>query len=651
MNKATDVIASPPKVGACLPAGRKQSDARCFGLRPKHDTERHPEPFVCHAEPARRQAGDSEASQDKLREGSRCQIATAGCAGLAMTHRGMLRHHLALCLAMTSVFIFLVFSTARADAHADDLERKLSAHDTSFYRDFFDSILYGRFAQFLRLDQLARHLTFKKDPALDVNRFDEVPDSTFFTNRHGRKRLSAGELKRGPGEGSGPDPKGPWRVTKGKTEGVTAGFFIEDGKGDAYLLKFDPKDNPDMATSAEIISHKFFHAFGYHVAEYYLVKLSPDILIPDPQATYYDENGFKKPLTAEALETLIEKIPKYKGGVLRASASKILPPPRLGYMDFEGRRENDPDDLVAHEDRRSIRALRVFGSWLNHYDLRRDNTMDVVEAVDGKTFVKHYLIDFGSTLGSAGFRPKVPVAGHENIVDWYEIGEGIPTLKLVEKPWERRWDQVNRSISYPEIGYFDNYQFDPGKWKTQLPYEPFQRLTVSDAFWASKIIMSFTDEDIRAIVDTAQYSSPDTAKIVSEILIARRDIIARYWFFRATPLDELRLFQSGDSNYEIRFTDLAVKYGFAQSGEAQYRYRMQTKGGSGEEREFSGSSFSIQAPAGARGDIVLYVSAKYAGQDEWSHPPLRLVLTSSVQGSLPSTTTASLEISEIDHGV
>lgn len=548
-------------------------------------------------------------------------------------------------IILVFVSVWLASSAAFADAPAEDLKHK--PHDTSFYRDFFDSIIYDRFAQFLRLDQLGRRITFRKDPAGDVNQFDEVPDSSFFVNRHGRKHLSVGELKRGPAQGDGPDTKGPWRITKGKTEGVSTGFFIKDGKGDAYLLKFDPKDNPEMATSAEIISHKFFHGFGYHVAEYYLVKFSPDILTPDPEATYYNEDGFKKPLTAEALVELIDRIPKFKGGMLRASASKILPPPRLGFMDLDGRRASDPDDLIPHEDRRTIRALRVFGSWLNHYDLRRDNTMDVVVTEDGKTFIKHYLIDFGSTLGSAGFRPKVPVAGHENIVDWYEIGEGIPTLKVTEKPWERRWDQASRSISYPEIGYFDNYQFNPGGWKTQLPYEVFRRLTVGDAFWAAKIIMAFTDEEITEIVNTAEYSNPDIAKIISEILIARRDIVGRYWFFRATPIDEIRLFQPGDGAYEIRFTDLAVQYGFAKAEGVQYRYQAVSGGGTKKEQEFSGPSFALEAD----GPVTISVSAKYPDQSEWTHTPLRLVLGSSTMtASSPSAQGASLEIREIDHG-
>ena len=41
--------------------------------------------------------------------------------------------------------------------------------------------------------------------AENVNTLDEVPDSSWFTNRHGRTRLSIEELVRGPNTGDGPD--------------------------------------------------------------------------------------------------------------------------------------------------------------------------------------------------------------------------------------------------------------------------------------------------------------------------------------------------------------------------------------------------------------------------------------------------------------
>ena len=522
---------------------------------------------------------------------------------------------------------------------AEDLDQRVKGRDTAFYREFFDRIFYDQFAHFLRFDRLADDVTFRKREALDVNWFDEVPDSGFFTNRHGRKSLSAEELKRGPAKSDGPDPRGSWRVTKGKLEGVSTGLFVEDQKGDRYLLKFDPKENPEMMTSAEIISHKFFYAFGYHVAEYFLVSFDPSILTLDPKATYYNEDGFKKPLDQAALEELIGKIPKMKGGLIRASASKILANAK-GYMSFEGRRTSDPDDLIPHEDRRSLRSLRVFGSWLNHYDLREGNTLDVVEDENGKAQVKHYLIDFGSTLGSAADHPKVPAAGYEHVVDWVEVGKAAPTLKLIEKRWEKKWDALNRQIAYPELGYFDNSQFDPGAWKTQLPYEVFDRLTASDAFWAAKIMMALTDEEIRAVVETGQFSASENAKILSDILIARRDLVGRYWFSQVTPLDGIRLFDLGGGSYEVRFDDLSVRYGFAQSVESQYRFRIE----SGSPQEFQGSSFKFDVSVLKAGNrVVLYVQVKRGGDGEWSEPALKIVLEKNAQDS-------SFVIAEIDRG-
>ncbi|HLD56531.1 MAG TPA: hypothetical protein VJA00_02820, partial [Candidatus Omnitrophota bacterium] len=548
-----------------------------------------------------------------------------------------------------AVLVFVLIQGFVFAATVQELDQKIENRDTAFYRDFFDGVFYKPFVRFLRFDQMATRAQIKKRQARDINVFDEVPDSSFFVNRHGRRSVSLEELKRGPAQGTSLDPKGPWTVTKGKVEGMSTGFFIKDQSGVGYLLKFDPKDNPEMATAAEIISHKFFYAFGYHVAEYYLVYFSSDILQPDPNATYYDENGFKKPLTQEALQELIDRIPKFKGGELRASASKLLPKPRKGYMDFDGRRASDPDDLISHEDRRSIRSLRVFGSWLNHYDLRRDNTMDVVVEENGRAYVKHYLIDFGSTLGSAAYRPKVPAAGYEHIVDWAEIGKAIPTLKLVQKSWEKRWDELNREVKEPAIGIFDNYYFDPGRWKTQLPYEAFDRLTDADGFWAAKTIMSFSNEQIKTLVSTGEYSDPEDEQLLTQILIARRDLVGRYWFDRTAPLDQIQLLRLSDRRYEIRFSDLGVRYGFSSVQDTTYRYRLTMRDQNGAKQaipsaEFETPSFSFEIPPGndpTHLEISIQLKRKTG---DWSKPPVTVTLARRQAD-------ASFEVAEIDHGV
>ena len=528
----------------------------------------------------------------------------------------------------------------------EELDRKIKNSDTTFYREFFENVFYKQFVRFLQFDRLSQDL--RKSPALDVNVFDEVPDSGFFVNRQGKKPLSKAELIRGPETGTGPDPAGPWSVIKGKMEGVSVGLFIQDAKGDRYLLKFDPKEYSEMMTSAEIISHKFFHAFGYYVPEYYLVRFNPDILRIDPKATYYNEDGFKKPLTNEALKDFMDRIPKFKGGTVRASVSKLLKNVQ-GNMLFEGRRKDDPEDLIPHEDRRSIRGLRVFGSWLNHYDLREGNTLDVIEEENGNAFVKHYLIDFGSTLGSAAYQPKVPVAGYEHIVDWYEVGKTAPTLKVMEKPWEKKWDALKRQIASPAIGYFDNAGFDPGNWKTQLPYDVFDhRFTVSDAFWAAKMIMSFSDEDIQAVVDSSEFSDPEDARTMTGILTVRRNLVGRYWFSRATPLDQIKLSDLGNQSYQIQFEDLNLKYNFAAEKETSYRFKLEflSRGGKTtpvSHQGFNSPSFSFKVPSPDVVKVAIWVQTQY-GSDQWSAPPLKIVLARTSEA-------ASFSIVEIDHGV
>ena len=72
---------------------------------------------------------------------------------------------------------------------ADELDQNVKKHDTAFYREFFNKIFYDQFVHVLRFDELADDITFKKRNALDVNMFDEIPDSSFFVNRQGRQPL------------------------------------------------------------------------------------------------------------------------------------------------------------------------------------------------------------------------------------------------------------------------------------------------------------------------------------------------------------------------------------------------------------------------------------------------------------------------------
>ena len=80
---------------------------------------------------------------------------------------------------------------------------------------------------------------------------------------------------------------------------------------------------------------------------------------------------------------------------------------------------------------------------------------------------------------------------------------------------------------------------------------PFVNRLPDDTFWAAKLVMAFTDEDIRAIVSTGQYSDPAAAAWLAECLIERRNRIGRAYLGRVLPLDNFRV-----ENGQLAFDDL-----------------------------------------------------------------------------------------------
>lgn len=443
---------------------------------------------------------------------------------------------------------------------------KLKKSKQSLYGDMFDQVGYEEGAQFLRLGNLFRKATFSKSPARDVNIFEEVPDGLFFTNRHARAPLSKDELKKGA-EGEAPKP-GKWIVTQGKMEGINPGFFVKDSQtGQGFLLKFDPIDNPELSSSAEAISARIFHAIGYNVPAYHVVKFQLEDLDVESGARYYDSTGFEKILTKEKVEELLLFVAREEDGSFRASASTLLEGKSKGPFHFDSRRKSDPNDKIPHHYLRAVRALRVFSSWIDYYDIRTGNTLDMVQPIDGKDVVRHYVIDFGSTLGSAGVDAKPPQMGHEYIFDYGDFFKSLLSFGFWEKTWQKRWDENDRKVAIPSLGYFDNKYFNPGRWKNQLPYHAFKNLTAADGYWAAKIVMSFSDEDVQTLVEAGELTDPAAKETLTKTLIERRDMIGRYWFEKSCSLEGFEI--SGDS---IKARDLMVQYGFEKT--RRYRYRI-----------------------------------------------------------------------------
>ncbi len=467
-----------------------------------------------------------------------------------------MKKHIAL-----SASLFTVLTAAASLPCAAQDAPSIKKTQSQLTTNMVDQAVYYEATSMLRFDRLYRKLFNKKLHAEDINVYDEVPDSSFFVNRHARSPLSAAALEKGYAENEGPSAEGILTVMKGKSEGLHPGFFIKDSRGDFYLLKFDDLLNFELNTSAEIIASRFYHAIGYNVPQYTVFTFSPDQMVPAPEARMVDRNGFKQPLTQEMLQQYIMHLPHDDQGRLRASASKILKGENKGPFSFEGRRKNDPEDTIDHERRRSIRALQVFASWLNNNDVRHANTLDMWVTEEGRSFLKHYLIDFNATLGGAAGGAKPPMFNHEYFLDYGAIAKNYFALGFRKSDWQKRLEEQGPVELKPAaIGYFDNNRFSPKDFKVQLPYYAFKDLTRADGFWAAKIIARFTDDDIQAMIRAGKLTNPEDADTLFQLLSERRDIIARYWFSEASPLDQFSLKDS-----HLAFSDLEILRGYMQA--------------------------------------------------------------------------------------
>jgi len=361
--------------------------------------------------------------------------------------------------------------------------------------------------------------------AINVNSDGSVSDSTFFTNRLGITSISDEQILKG-NVSQGPDMNGKWTILKAKSDGKTTGFFVSDQKGKKFLLKLDSPAFPEMNSSTEIMCARILHAIGYNVPEYSIVYFPYEQLSIKPGIQYYDESGFKKSLNEEALKNILRDCYANSARMYRASASKIIEGNILGPMSFRAYRKEDPMDYIPHEHRREVRGLRVFCSWINNFDMRRGNTLDVLLENENGWYIKHYLIDFGSALGSHISRAKPSETGHEYAFDVVEILKSIITLGFYKRPWHRL------EGIYPQTGYFSNLNFRPEKWKPHVPNYAFQNMTVNDAVWACKILRNFTDEMINSAVNAGMITNQRARDDLITKLSERRDIIINYWLGR-----------------------------------------------------------------------------------------------------------------------
>jgi hypothetical protein len=265
-------------------------------------------------------------------------------------------------------------------------------------------------------------------------------------------------------------------------------------------------------------------------------------------------------------------------------ASRLLPGEPLGPFAYESTRADDPNDVIPHQHRRELRAMRLLTAWINHLDSRQQNSLDLWVEQGGRTYVKHYVLDWGESLGSRW--PNDPLSrrlGHSYYFDPWHIAGDFLSLGFVPRPWRRARVDPEARI----FGYFRAEGFVASRWKPAYPNPAFRRMTRRDALWMVRIIARFSDDHLRAIVAQARLRDRGLRAHLLGLLRARRDRILREYLTKHAPLDEIRLRWRGDERrrQQICFEHLGVALGIVKPRQVQYRLRL--RAGPGLERRLS----------------------------------------------------------------
>jgi len=406
----------------------------------------------------------------------------------------------------------------------------------------------------------------RKRQAANVNAYDEVSNSTWFTNRNHVRFVSPDQIRSGPFEGV--EPEKPWTVTDVKVGGYNTGFQIKDAEGRTWLVKLDRKGSPQGGSGAGTVVSRLAWAAGYNIALYQSITFRrEDLLFQTQVASARDVATGDPPITEAGLTDLLSHGAHSDDGRYFGSASLFLPGKPAGPLDLHGRRHDDPNDWYRHKNRRELRGLFVFYSWLNNWDVKDQQTLDMYGKADAPSaHLTHYLLDVDGSLGAAAEGAKPLPYGYEMRVDFPWMMKRVVTLGFVHEPWRA----APQETGIPSVGNFAAKGFKPKRWKPLEEVPPFVKMTTRDGYWGAKVVASFSDAQIAAAIDAAHYEDPRAVQYLTQTLIERRDTIARYWFSRVAPLDFFHV-QDG----ALQFRDLALDLGLTEPR----RYEVEIEGG------------------------------------------------------------------------
>ena len=147
-------------------------------------------------------------------------------------------------------------------------------------------------------------------PAGAVNTLGEVPDSTWYTNRH----TEAPDVDR---------RVGPWSrkfelsfqrvaVACGCSEDGRCHTRVHDQGCERPVVPTEVRhfDNFEQGTGADVMGSKIFYALGYNTPENYLVYFGPEQLLVDEKTEFVDYRGVTRKMRQSDIEGVLNRLPR-----------------------------------------------------------------------------------------------------------------------------------------------------------------------------------------------------------------------------------------------------------------------------------------------------------------------------------------------------
>jgi hypothetical protein len=416
----------------------------------------------------------------------------------------------------------------------------------------------------------------------------------------------------------GPAP-GRWTVIAPKSAGMAPGFRVRDSAGEVWFLSLDPAGAPVASTAAIAVACRLFWALGYYQVESYLSSFRPEQLVIADTATMRTPSGRRRPMKMSDIELVLARSARNADGSYRVLAARAVTGRPVGGFRYHGTRPDDPNDVIPHEHRRELRALKVFGAWTNLVDMKAGNTLDSVIEEGGRHVLRHYLQDVGSTFGTGALGPREWDEGYEYLYEGSPLWKRFVTLGAYLRPW-----QTAKYVDDPEVGRFEGDTFDPLAWRSRVPARAVLKAQDDDTFWAALRVSAFTDEMIRAVARTGNYTAPSAPTLLADVLIKRRDKIVRTYLPRINPIVECTLSAAG----ALRCENAAVRAGVAEAPQGYkaewFAFDNATDTASPIGTAILSKSLQFDAPAGlptaAGAYVKVSVTADGSAHAAWARP-------------------------------